>query len=42
MHFTDFVVHTCIIEDALGGGGFAGINVGGNSYVSCIFKVRDM
>ena len=38
MHLTDLVNNTRIKEDALGGGGFAGINVCGNTDISDAFQ----
>jgi hypothetical protein len=37
MHLTDFVHHTRIEQDAFGGGGFASINVCGNTDISYAF-----
>jgi hypothetical protein len=34
MHFTDFVVHAGVEKNTLGGGGFAGVNVGRNTDVA--------
>jgi hypothetical protein len=36
MHLPDFVVHPGVIKDTLGGGGFAGINMSGNSKIALV------
>jgi hypothetical protein len=37
MNFTNFVVHTGVKKNPLGGGGFTGINVRGNTNVAVVF-----
>ena len=34
MHFTNFVVHTGVVKNTLGGGGFTRVNVSGNTDVA--------
>jgi hypothetical protein len=34
MHFANFVVHTGIEQNTLGGGGFASVNVGGDADIA--------
>jgi hypothetical protein len=37
VYFTDLVIYTGIVEDALGSGGFTGVDVGRNPYIPGIF-----
>jgi len=39
VRFADLVVHTCVEQDALGGGGLAGIDVGHDADVADLTKV---
>jgi hypothetical protein len=40
MHFTDLVIHTRVIQNTLGGGGFTGINMGTNTDITVALQWR--
>jgi hypothetical protein len=40
VHFTNLVVHAGVEKNALGGGGLAGVDVGGNTDVAVPLKWR--